>query len=74
MMSCSVTVYYAHYLKQQQVINQRLADQYLAESLVALSKNHDSEFNYGKTKRVSPNIWRVTLSSGRRVNVHYWET
>lgn len=70
MLLCSVTIYYAHYLKRQQIINQRLADHYLAESLVELSDGHNRCFNSGSTKRLSQNKWLVTLASGKKVEVH----
>lgn len=70
MMLCSVTIYYAHYLKRQQIINRRLVDHYLAETLVGLSDGHDHSFNHGDTKKVSQDRWVVTLASGKKVEVH----
>lgn len=58
-----------HYLKRQQMINMKLTNQLIAESMVKLSTKQDSQFNYGWTTKISQSKWLVTMKNGEKIKV-----
>ncbi|HJA47463.1 MAG TPA: hypothetical protein H9792_06820 [Candidatus Limosilactobacillus excrementigallinarum] len=58
-----------HYLKRQRMINMKLTNQLIAESMVKLSTEQDSQFNYGWTTKISQSKWLVTMKNGEKIKV-----
>ncbi|WP_295729967.1 hypothetical protein [uncultured Limosilactobacillus sp.] len=68
-MICGTMTYYNHYYQRQAIINQRLMDRLMAESMARLSDSQGSKFNCGRTKQISQSEWLVTLKSGEKIKV-----
>lgn len=66
---CGTITYYDNYLKRQRMVNNRLTNQLLAESMVKLSNSDGQSFNYGRTRRISQSQWIVTMKSGEEIKV-----
>lgn len=55
-------IFYNQYLMRQKIINNYLYDQFIAESMVKMSKEKSSKFNTGTTKKTTKGLWKVTLN------------
>ncbi|WP_251547149.1 hypothetical protein [Limosilactobacillus caecicola] len=66
---CGVICYYQRYLARQELINDQLTEQWLAESMVKLAGGNNQRFNLGNVKKVNINEWIVTMNSGTKVRV-----
>ncbi len=66
---CGTMTGYQYYLKRQRMINMKLTNQLIAESMVKLSTEHDSQFNYGWTTKISQSKWSVTMKNGEKIKV-----
>ena len=66
---CCTAVGINQYLARQMLINDYLADRFLAQAMVEVTGVQNNNLNCGKVRTVSENKWIVTLRSGRQVKV-----
>ena len=69
LMICGVVIYYNRYLNRQMMINRRLCDQFMAETMVRLADQQTTKFNCGRVEQMNKNEWQVTLRTGIQVTV-----
>lgn len=67
-LSCTA-VGISQYTERQAIINNHLSNHFIAEAMVEIASDEDTNFNCGRVIRLSQKEWLVKFKSGKQVKV-----